>query len=257
MNQATMSQVPSTPLKPVFYPQAYHDFYVIFQPYNVQLVRVLRSLLDAEPLQIVDLACGTGLSTLALRKNFGTAHIHGMDVAADMIDYAQSTIDDDRISFRCTERGKMLDAVPHHSVDLIFVKSAYHHFEHQVALADMAQLLRAGGAIVIAERTERSARSFPLPDIAQRFWADFFAQPLVDRRLAAGRSLDLQLTVSCYGRTVDVPAPTYFDAIRNEQLFGLWAVKPTVCADWIAEQSTRLDRPFTVFEEFWLYVYHA
>ncbi len=68
-----MTQLYKTP----FNPEAYHRFYSVFDSYNRNLIAVAKSLLNFQPKRILDLACGTGLSTAALRTNFIDVSILG------------------------------------------------------------------------------------------------------------------------------------------------------------------------------------
>jgi len=243
----------SQDFKPTYYPDEYRNFYSAFDNYNVKLIGVTKPGLDFEPSNILDLACGIGLSSLALRANFANAHIIGVDIAPDMIELAKNSVPDANIEFRCAETETMLRDIPKGTMDMVFVKSAYHHFEDQMTLSHIKEVLSKNGVIAIAERTSRSARSYPLPDIANRYWADYFAQPREERRFVANESL--QLAVCSYGEYVNIPIEDYFQALKNRQIFGTWALKQEVIDQWLAEQSAKKIEVVTVFEEFWMYLY--
>lgn len=243
----------SQDFKPTYYPQEYRNFYSAFDNYNVKLIETAKPGLGLEPARILDLACGIGLSTLALRANFANAHIIGVDIAPDMIELAKNSVPDSNIEFRCSETETMLRDIPKGTMDMVFIKSAYHHFEHKITLSHLKPVLCKNGVIAIAERTSRSARSYPLPDIACRYWADYFAQPREVRRFVANESL--KLAVCSYGEYVDIAVEDYFQALKNRQLFGTWALKQEVIDQWLAEQSAKKLEVVTVFEEFWMYLY--
>jgi len=65
----------------------------------------------------------------------------------------------------------------------------------------------------------------------------------------------MALSVSCYGEYVDLPGEIYLDAVKKNQLVGLWLLKPDVVREWIDEQIAEETVGFNVFEEFWLYLY--
>ena len=241
----------SQEFKPTYYPQEYRNFYSAFDNYNVKLIEIAKPVLDFEPARILDLACGIGLSSLALRANFANAHILGIDIAPDMIELAKKSVQDANIEFRCSET--MLRDIPKGTIDMVFVKSAYHHFEDQITLSHLKEILSKNGVIAIAERTSRSARSYPLPDIARRYWADYFALPREESRFVADDSI--KLAVCSYGEYVDIAVEDYFMALKNRQIFGTWALKQEVIDQWLAEQSAKKLEAFTVFEEFWMYLY--
>ena len=243
----------SQDFKPTYYPQEYRNFYSAFDNYNVKLIEVAKPGLDFEPARILDLACGIGLSSLALRANFANAHILGIDIAPDMIELAKSSVQDSNIEFRCSETETMLRDIPKETMDMVFVKSAYHHFEQQITLSHLKEVLNKNGVIAIAERTSRSARSYPLPDIANRYWADYFGLPREKQRFTTVESL--KLAVCSYGEYVEIAFEDYCQALKNRQLFGTWALKQEVIDEWLTEQSAKKLEAFTVFEEFWMYLY--
>lgn len=244
-----------TPIfKPAFTPKAYHDFYSIFDKYNRDLVAIAKSLIDHTPNLILDLASGTGLSVSALRANFDNSSILGVDIAADLVEFAQMSTSDPMIEFRCAEIGETLDQLPSNSVDLIFVKSAYHYFDKQIPFSRLKKTLSENGVIIVAERTARSAQSYPLPEIASHHWTQFFAQPQIDHRFAAAQDASLECSVSCYGHFIEIPSMDYLAAVSANQLFGVSALKPDLTAQWVKEQLARESEAVTVFEEFWLYL---
>lgn len=75
-----------------FYADTYNNLFSLFNAYNKRLIELLQSLVNTPPQTILDLACGTGLSTLALRLNFGDAKIIGVDIDSNLIASAQETV---------------------------------------------------------------------------------------------------------------------------------------------------------------------
>ncbi|WP_287300890.1 trans-aconitate 2-methyltransferase [Okeania sp. SIO2F5] len=239
-----------------FYADTYHKFFSHFKTYDERLIRVLQSLINFMPQSILDLACGAGLSTLALKANFGNSEIVGVDIDSNMITLAREKMPNSQVQFHCCEISDILARTPNGTVDLIFVKSAYHYFEHKIPLSYLQPLLKKNGVIVVAERTVRSASSYPLPKIASSYWASIFAEPRPSDRLDAAKLLGMPLSVSCYGEQVTIPTDIYFDAVKKNQLVGLWMLKPETIFAWIENRLSQETDGFHVFEEFWLYVYH-
>lgn len=238
-----------------FYSDTYHGLFSLFGDYDRKLVSMLKSLMGFEPGRILDMACGVGLSTLALRTNFPDAGIIGVDIDSGMIDFAKKTIALSEIEFQCSDITEALTRLPDHSIDMVFVKSAYHYFDKQVTISHLKPVLSENGVIAIAERTSRSAKSYPLPDIVSGYWADIFSQPRPSHRLDAADTFDMALSVSCYGEYVTLPAEIYLDAVRKNQLVGLWLLKPDVIDKWINDRIAEEHDSYRVFEEFWLYLY--
>jgi trans-aconitate methyltransferase len=231
------------------------QFFSCFDDYNQKLINILRSMLDFTPESILDLACGVGLSTTALKGCFKHAEIVGIDIDSTLVDLAQQTNSDPTVQFQCTEITDFLAQIPPQTLDLIFVKSAYHYFEDKITLPQLQVFLKKGGAIVITERTARSAKSYPLPEMASHYWESIFTEPRPSLRLGMEQSLSMPLSVSCYGKKVVVPTQIYLNAVSRTQLVGLWMLKPEVITNWVEKASIQAVNGFPVFEEFWLYVY--
>ncbi len=238
-----------------FNSDTYFGLFSHFETYDKQLVRVLKSMLDFEPSRIVDLACGVGLSSAALRANFPDARIVGVDIDPEMIGCAQKRSACSNMEFECSDISDILTQIPDNSIDMVFVKSAYHYFDDQIPVSHFKRVLTQNGVFALAERTSRSAKTYPLPDIASVYWADIFSQPRPDRRFEAARSSGLALSVSCFGDYVSLPSATYLDAVRENQLVGIWLLKPEIVTGWINEQIAKESTDVKVFEEYWLYLY--
>lgn len=100
----------------------------------------LRWVLGASPLTVLDLGAGTGkLSAVAA----GLGHdVIAVDPSARMLEYAAA------VKGLRTEVGSA-EAIPlgPASVDAIVVGQAFHWFEHEVALPELARVLKPGGVI--------------------------------------------------------------------------------------------------------------
>lgn len=241
--------------KPSYHAREFNNFYGTFNDYNRNLTRVLKTLLNFEPGFIIDLACGIGLSTQALQANFENSRIWGIDIAANMIEFAQASFKAPLVEFRFDSIETVLSELNEQSVDIFFVKSAYHHFDQQIPLSHFKKILSERGVIAIAERTSRSARSYPAPRIVNAYWGDYFDQPLVKRRFREADQFGLQLRVSCYGEHVNVAVQDYFEAMRSSQIFGVWSIKPEITEKWLERQASQKPESYQVYEEFWLYLY--
>ncbi|MGD1903410.1 MAG: class I SAM-dependent methyltransferase [Geitlerinemataceae cyanobacterium] len=238
-----------------FQSETYDRFFSLFASYDEELIGILSRLLIDKPGTILDLACGVGLSTKALSLNFKGSEIVGVDIDPSLISLAEKKVNFPNTRFRCCEISKLLEEVGKKSFDIIFVKSAYHYFEDEISLPYLKKFLRDDGAIVVAERTARSADSYPLPEIASAYWKNIFSEPRPDRRVNSPSSLGLSLFISCYGKFITVPKSLYIDAVRENQLVGLWMLQPHFISAWIEQFSKDRYASLEVLEEFWLYVY--
>lgn len=239
----------------VFDPLPYFALYSHFNEYNRRLVEVVRPLLPCAVSKVLDLGCGIGLSTLALRAVFPGAEIEAVDRSTPMIEYARATFAGAGVSFNVGDAGTFLTRSAERRFDLVFVKSAYHLFEHEAPLGMLARLLREEGALVIAERTERSAKSYPLFAAATSHWSSYFDAVRQAHRLEAARRADLEVRVTSCGEYVGVPFEAYINAIRAGQLSFLQPFPAELIESWCASELTREVSEVLVFEEFWAYVH--
>src|SRR2546421_203983 len=122
---------------------------------------LLSAQVDSVPSRILDVACGTGESTLAWRRRFPRAQITAIDVSPYMLAVAERKLADDRlIDVRClnAERLPLEDA----SYDLVTASLLFHELPEDVApkvLREMRRVCRPGGEVVSARALARSSRS--------------------------------------------------------------------------------------------------
>ncbi|MCY3801291.1 MAG: class I SAM-dependent methyltransferase [Chloroflexi bacterium] len=115
------------------------------RPYHQDVVieRVKARLnLDGKLDRALDVACGTGLSCIALK---GIAKkVCGFDISVEMLEQAERN---ERIDYAVcpAERLAMGDA----AIDLVTVSSAFHWFDRDVFLAEAKRVLRPLGWLVI------------------------------------------------------------------------------------------------------------
>src|SRR5713226_8513406 len=81
---------------------------------------------------ILDLGCGTGRFSEALRARFD-AEVIGIDPSKKMLEQARSKPSDARIRYE-PGRGESIPA-PDNSVDLIFMSMIFHHFDNPALAA--------------------------------------------------------------------------------------------------------------------------
>ena len=237
--------------------ETYYKLFSHFNSYDRKLVSVFKSLLNFEPSCILDLACGVGFSTMALEANFPNARITGVDIDANMIELAQKGLPGSNLEFQCCDISLALDNYPANSTDIIFVKSAYHYFDHQVTLSHLQPKLSNHGVVVVAERTSRSAASYPLPDIVSSYWKDIFSEIRENQRFKAADLHNVSLSVTCYGEYVTLPSEIYYETVKQKQLVGIWMLNTDMVDEWLSNQLAKKVNTITVFEEFWLYLYKS
>ena len=76
--------------------------------------------------RILDVGCGNGLLSLQLAKRFPICSVDGIDISPNMIEVAQSHLDNN-ISHRVRfEVADLFDFTPDHHYDVVFSSSAMH-----------------------------------------------------------------------------------------------------------------------------------
>ena len=129
----------------------------------------------AEAQVVLELGAGTGKLTAELVRQ-GHA-VHATDPDADMLEVLQEQVPG------CSARQASAEEIPANdrSVDVVVVGQAFHWFDHDRALPEIARILKRGGhlAIVHNERDQRIPWVRRLADILGRQDLDFTPDALV------------------------------------------------------------------------------
>lgn len=117
---------------------------------------------DPDIKTILDLGCGTGRFTEALRARFD-AEVIGIDPSEKMLAQARRKQSDGRIRY---EHGRAESIpLPDNSVDLIFISMIFHHFENSaLAARECRRVLRDEGTAFIRTGTRERIPSYPYYD---------------------------------------------------------------------------------------------
>jgi ubiquinone/menaquinone biosynthesis C-methylase UbiE len=103
---------------------------------------------------ILDAGCGTGLTTLRIAEQYPECRVHGIDLSIKMIEVTRND---------AVERGLDVDLrtgsitdlpYPDAAFDVVLTNIMFHHLdlvEKQLAVAQIARVLKAGGRYVSAE----------------------------------------------------------------------------------------------------------
>lgn len=136
-------------------------------------------LKDGSPVQVADLGCGTGWSSISIARAFPSARVTGIDLDAVSIERAERNAAEvgvaDRVAFRCASAGTLSG-----SYDLICAFECLHDMSDPVSVLRAARSrLAADGAMLVAE--ERTAEEFTAPgDEFERFhygWSSLYCLP--------------------------------------------------------------------------------
>ena len=115
------------------------------------------------PARVADLACGGGISSIAIAKGYPKVHVDGIDLDAPSIDLANRNLTgsgvEDRVSFHVRDAA---DASLRGGYDLVTIFEGLHDMSYPVRVLRAARdLLADGGCVIVGD--ERSADVFGAP----------------------------------------------------------------------------------------------
>ena len=155
-------------------------------PPNEQWVR--QALLDrvcSQPRRILDLGCGTGSTTLLLKRQFPDAEVIGLDLSPYMLAVADDKARTASLPILFQQGNAEQTAFASSSFDLVTASLLFHETPPYVArriLRESWRLLRSGGEALILDGNQATLR--------QTEWlAEIFEEPYI-KDYAAGNTSD-------------------------------------------------------------------
>ncbi len=127
----------------------YHDYALTYPQYK-KTNEALITFADMTPDSIVvDLACGTGLTTLEILKRFpAIKKIYAIDFSRDMITTAQNIINATAVTFIVAD-AQDIDTVVPEKVDNVVCNSAFWQFpHHEKVITAISHILRDDGTVI-------------------------------------------------------------------------------------------------------------
>jgi 2-polyprenyl-3-methyl-5-hydroxy-6-metoxy-1,4-benzoquinol methylase len=124
----------------------------------------LHDRLQADPpARVADLACGGGISSIAIARAYPKVTVHGIDVDARSIELARTHLAgsgvEDRVEFHCRDAA---DPRLAGGYDLVTIFEALHDMSYPVEVLGASRgLLSEGGCVVVCD--ERTADRFEAP----------------------------------------------------------------------------------------------
>jgi ubiquinone/menaquinone biosynthesis C-methylase UbiE len=165
-----------------------YDSAIFQRPYYRRVhARMLATLAQLSPSQVLDLGCGTAQLTDDLRRQWPRATVVGLDLSAEMLAAAQRRLGASSIDFVRANSAALPFAEG--SFDLVTSSLSYHWYpDAGRVLAQLARVIRPGGRFVLATlyspaRTARVANMqlHSLADLRRDFAAHGFAVESVER----------------------------------------------------------------------------
>jgi SAM-dependent methyltransferase len=105
---------------------------------------------DLEPKAVLDMGCGTGEQTLAYKREWPEAQVHGIDVARPFIRFAHAYAEDAGVTVHFAEMDAGATHFPDESFDLIVSIIMFHETSKaqvQDIMRESWRLLRPGGLV--------------------------------------------------------------------------------------------------------------
>lgn len=137
--------------------------------------------IQGTPRRILDLGCGTGSTTLMLKRAFPQAEVIGLDLAPHMLVVAKDKAQQAGLDISFVHANAMETGFPDASFDVVTASLLFHETPPAVAatiLKEAFRLLSAGGQVVILDGNQRTLRW-------TEWLNDIFEEPYI-RDYAAG-----------------------------------------------------------------------
>ena len=159
----------------------YDELILKLIPNYVEMVKSLISSIpfeDSKPIKVLDLGCGTGNITLAVKKRYPRAQVTCVDLAERMIELAQFKLSEyDDIKYKV---GDLRNIQFESDYDLILSSLALHHLQSDeekiAAYQKIYQSLKKGGAFYNADSVTSSSDYLKKVGIEQ--WKEFMRKTI-------------------------------------------------------------------------------
>ncbi|MBB5685341.1 class I SAM-dependent methyltransferase [Sphingobium boeckii] len=110
--------------------------------------------IEGEPTLILDIGCGIGQSTTAMKQRFPNAEVHGIDVAEPMLRYAHGRAQDMGLDVHFSQQSAAQTDFADNSVDGVLSMILFHELPRETAegvVREMARILRPGATMTIID----------------------------------------------------------------------------------------------------------
>jgi SAM-dependent methyltransferase len=137
------------------------------------IVSVLRKRYpELAPRRILDLGCGPGLETVALKEAFPDAEVHGLDLSAPFVRFAHAWAEDRGLAMHFRQADAQRTGYPDGHFDLVVSHILFHETWHDVApriFAEARRILAPGGVFLNADVPYQPSR-MPIPKQVTNDW---------------------------------------------------------------------------------------
>lgn len=127
---------------------------------------------NLKPRRILDLGCGPGTETIALKEAFPDAEVHGVDLSAPFVSFAHAWAEERGVAMHFKQADAQRTGYPEAHFDLIVSHILFHETWHDVApaiFAEARRLLAPGGVFLNADVPYQPSR-MPIPKQVTNDW---------------------------------------------------------------------------------------
>jgi ubiquinone/menaquinone biosynthesis C-methylase UbiE len=153
---------------------------------------VRQSLIDAirvKPSRILDLGCGTGSTTLMLKRAFPNAEVIGLDLSPYMLIAADRKAQEAKLTIQWKHGKAEQTRFPATSFDLVTASLLFHELPpaiSQAVLQECFRLLKPSGEVLILDGNQKTLRHTDwLTNIFEEPYIQAYAQGSVDAWMGA------------------------------------------------------------------------
>lgn len=228
--------------------KSFDKFYRNFFNYNIALFQMIKDIRKGDSHNILDLACGTGISTRALAKVFDKSSITGIDSDMELLEYANMAFVPHNVEYI------QHNALDVHNIekkfDFIAVKSALHLIYEEYIFDNYMQILKPEGTFYAIERTDISVNSFPIFYEARVLWEKQYSKERKVNCITHYISKkNYKLETFKFGQQVDIDANEYKNGLKNKEMSCLWSFQDNYILEWI-KNNLQEKETVSVFEEY-------
>lgn len=179
-----------------------------------------QAVIDAvrgKPQRILDLGCGTGSTTLMLKRAFPQAEVIGLDLSPHMLVMAEYKAKQAGLDLQWLHGQAEATSFPDESFDVVTASLLFHETPPEIAqqiLLECFRLLKPGGEVIILDGNQKTLRH-------TEWLTDIFEEPYID--VYANGSIDAWLGTANFARIYTE------DVWWTNQIS--WGIKPSTVND--------------------------
>ena len=134
----------------------------VLPPSETWVRESLVKAVQGTPRRILDLGCGTGTTTLMLKRRFPNAEVVGLDLSPHMLVVADHKAREANLDIACRHGNAMETGLPEGSFDVVCATLLFHETPPEVTkaiLRESFRLLSPWGQVLILDGNQRTLRN--------------------------------------------------------------------------------------------------